>query len=48
MIFFMLNIICMVLMNICFYAFENYVAGFIFGGLQLLCLIMQLVTRGEG
>lgn len=47
MILLTLNIVCMVLMNVCFYAFANYVAGFTFLGLQFLCLILQLVTRGE-
>lgn len=47
MIFLTLNIVCMVLMNVCFYAFENYGAGFTFLGLQLFCFVMQLVTRGE-
>ena len=47
MIFFTLNILCMIAMNISFYVYENYGLGFILLGVQAFCLIMQLITRGE-
>jgi len=47
MILLTLNILCMIAMNISFYVYDNYGLGFTFLGFQLVCLIMQLITRGE-